>query len=58
MLHPSLDQKVSSWVGVAFDIVSKVALVIAFVLFMLIITEGIILIITPELDVYPYERVK
>lgn len=58
MLHPSPEKKVSSWVSVVFDIVSKVALVIVFILLIALVTSQIVLIMTPELDMHPYEKVK
>jgi len=58
MLHPSPEEKVSSWVNVAFDIVSTVALVLAMIVFMFLAAGLVVILMTPELGVHSYEMIK
>jgi len=58
MLHPSPEEKVSSWINVAFDIVSTGALILAIIIFMLLAAGTVVLLMTPELSVPPFEVVK
>jgi len=54
-VHPSPEEKISSWLSVAFDIVSKIALIVAMVLFMLFAAGVIVVLWTPELSKQVYE---
>lgn len=55
MLHHALRKDLLSWLTLAMNLLAKILLVVVLVLFVALATSQIIIFMTPELGVHPYE---